>query len=266
MNRSTGENSAAHGLEGAAGLQGASILKPEMTIIGFGKIGKRFTEVFSAGFDVGVISGRDIAAEAGELGARRIDNWEEAVASSNYILLAVPLHALAPVIRRINPHVGPKAWAFDMCSARVSAGKEMASLKCRWFGIHAGYVIGEAPDEILRYLSGKGYDLLPVTAEDHDARNSIVAMVQFIGMTVDALLTESERRYLEEKSPASVNLLKLIDHLKGNAPATYWESQLRNGYSKSQRHRLIQALEAYSDKLDRGFFPFSEKLYDVKMD
>jgi prephenate dehydrogenase len=152
-----------------------------------------------------------------------------------------------------------------MCSARVIAGMKMSSLKCRWFGIHAGFVIGEAPDEMLGYLSNKGYDLLPMTAEEHDERNSIVAMVHFIGMATDCLLNESERQYLRKESPASINLLKLIDHLKTNSPDTYWESQIHNSFTKNQRHRLLKAFKEYSDKLDQGYFPFSERLYDIEI-
>lgn len=69
-------------------------MKPKTTIIGFGKIGKRFTEVFSEGFDVGVMSSRDNATLVNELGAYQINNFKEAIGSSSYIFLAVPIHAL----------------------------------------------------------------------------------------------------------------------------------------------------------------------------
>lgn len=239
-------------------------MKPKMTIIGFGRMGRRFAEVFSEGFDIGISSSREIGEEANELGAYQIDNFEKAIASSNYIFLAVPIHALDSVIEKINHHINPETWAFDMCSARVVAGKKMSSIKCRWFGIHAGFVIGEAPDEILEYLSGKGYNLPQITAEQHDERNSIVAMVHFIGMATDNLLSKNERQYLNKKSPASKNLLKLIDHLKANSPDTYWESQTQNQFTKHQRHRLLKAFREYSDKLDQGYFPFSERLFNTK--
>jgi hypothetical protein len=42
-------------------------MKPKMTIIGFGKMGRRYAEVFSEGFDVGVSSSRDISSQVNKL-------------------------------------------------------------------------------------------------------------------------------------------------------------------------------------------------------
>lgn len=236
-----------------------------MTIIGFGKIGKRYTAVFAKGFDVCVSSSRDVVEQTNESGACQVTDFQEAIASSDYIFLAVPIHALDSVISMVNKYVNPNAWAFDMCSARIEAGTKMDLLNCRWFGLHAGYVIGDASDEILSYLSEKGNIFVPATAEEHDKQNSIVALIQFIGMAMDSLLSESERQFLKKESPASTNLLKLIDHLKANSPDTYRESQIQNKFTKHQRHRLLEVFREYSDLLDQGYFPFEERLYNKKL-
>jgi prephenate dehydrogenase len=185
-------------------------------------MGRRFAGVFKDGFVVGVSSSRDVAEEASRIGADCVEDFGEAVSCSDYIFLAVPIHALASAVSRINQYVQPSTWAFDMCSARVAAAKKMSALRCKWFGLHAGGVFGEAPAQILEYLAERGHRFRPMTAEEHDKRGSVVAMVHFLGMAVESILSDSDRQILAT-SPAAANLLKLIDHLRNNSPDTYWE-------------------------------------------
>ncbi len=237
--------------------------KPGMTIIGFGRIGRRFAEIFKDGFVVGVSSSRDVAEEVISIGAHCVEDFGEAVSSSDYIFVAVPIHALDSVVSRVNEYVQPATWVFDMCSARVATAKKMSALKCKWFGLHAGGVFGEAPLQIMDCLAEKGYRFRPMTPEEHDKRNSVVAMVHFVGMAADSILSESDRQILST-SPAATNLLKLIDHLRKNAPDTYWESQICNAFTANQRKRLLEGLAEYAGELDKGRFPFSERLLDVE--
>lgn len=239
--------------------------KPRMTVIGFGRMGQRFTEIFSDGFVVGVSSSRDVTEEVNDMGAYRVKDFGAAIGSSDYIFIAVPIHGLDSVINQINSCVQPTTWAFDMCSARVAAAKKMSALKCRWFGLHAGGVFGEAPSIVMDYLAERGHRFRPMTPEEHDKRNSVIAMVHFIGMAMQSVLSEADRQILAT-SPAATNLLRLIDHLRENAPDTYWESQVCNTFTGSQRQRLLKGFTDYADELDAGRFPFSERLYDMKFE
>ena len=54
--------------------------KSKMCVIGFGRMGKRCAKVFSEGFEVEVISRRDIRSEAGERGATQSDDPASAYA------------------------------------------------------------------------------------------------------------------------------------------------------------------------------------------
>ncbi len=108
-----------------------------MLVIGFGRIGQRFAEIFCEHFDVHISSTRNVAEDIEAIGAKPVNDFEETVSFAQYIFIAVPIHALDEVISKVNEHVNPRTWAFDMCSARIVAQEKMSALKCRWFGLHA---------------------------------------------------------------------------------------------------------------------------------
>jgi len=58
--------------------------KQKMMIIGFGRIGSRFTKIFSDGFHVEVYSSRDVSAEVLDIGATCVTDFSKAVSSSDY--------------------------------------------------------------------------------------------------------------------------------------------------------------------------------------
>ena len=233
---------------------------PNMLVIGFGRMGRKFAEVFSERFDVYVASSRNVSDAVAEIGCNQAGSFSQAVSAAEYLFIAVPIHALDEVIKQVNSYVRPDAIAFDMCSARVVAGKKMEKLSCKWFGLHAGGVFGEADSRIIEFLSEKGYRYQPMSAHEHDRRNSINALAHFIGMTLDEFLSEKDK---EAFGPAGSNLVKLIDHLRSNAPATYWESQICNPYTSEQRNRLVSAFAEYSDRLSDGDFPFFPSLSEL---
>ena len=231
-----------------------------MLVIGFGRMGRKFAKVFSERFDVYVASSRNVSDAVAEIGCQQADSYSQAVAAAEYLFIAVPIHALDEVIEQVNSYVRSGAIAFDMCSARVIAGQKMDKLSCSWFGLHAEGVFGDADPTIIEFLAEKGYRYRPMSADEHDRRNSINAVAHFIGMTLDEFLSEKDK---ETFGPAGANLVKLIDHLRSNAPVTYWESQICNPYTSDQRNRLVSALEEYSERLSRGDFPFSPSLSEV---
>ncbi len=230
---------------------------PNMVVIGFGRMGRKFAEIFSERFQVHVISSRNVSDTVAEIGCDQANSFSQAVSDAEYLFLAVPIHALDEVIEQVNSYVRPDAVAFDMCSARVVAGKKMDKLCCNWFGIHAGGVFGDADSRIIEFLAEKGYRYRPMRADEHDRRNVINALAHFIGMTLDDFLSEKEK---EAFGPAGRNLVDLIDHLRANAPVTYWESQVCNPYASEQRAKLVGAFEEYSVRLSRGDFPFFPSL------
>lgn len=233
-----------------------------MLIIGFGCMGHRFAKIFCEYFDVYISSTRDVAVDIEAIGAKPVNDFEETVSSARYIFIAVPIHALDGVISKVNEHVNPSTWAFDMCSARIVAQEKMSALKCRWFGLHATGIFGEPSETILEVLARHGLRYQPMTAETHDKENSITAMAHFVGMGLDFLMDDYDRTRFQS-SPAARNLMNLIEHLKNNSPDTYWESQICNPFTREQRRRLLNGLQELDCALARGEFPFSDRLSGV---
>ena len=147
---------------------------PNMLVIGFGRMGRKFAEVFSERFDVYVASSRNVSDAVAEIGCNQAGSFSQAVSAAEYLFIAF--------------------W-------QPASSKEEAN----WL-----YVGTKLQIEMLSRPFG----------------------------------------------PAGSNLVKLIDHLRSNAPATYWESQICNPYTSEQRNRLVSAFAEYSDRLSDGDFPF----------
>ena len=130
--------------------------KSKMMVIGYGKIGRRYAEVFSEAFDVHVYSSREVGNDVKELVCAPVVDFDCCAASSNYIFLAVPVYALEGLVERLNRCVRADCRVFDMCSARVSAQTKLNKLKCPWFGIHAGGCFGDPDLRILEFLEKRG--------------------------------------------------------------------------------------------------------------
>ncbi len=233
--------------------------KSKLMVVGYGRMGRKFAKVFTRGFDVHVYSLRDVGDDIAKSGCTPVTDFDSCAASSDYVFLAVPVFALEGYVQRLNRCIGRDACVFDMCSARISAEYKMRNLKCRWFGVHAGGCFGDPDPRILEFIAGRGVRFQRMSAEEHDRRNSLIAMAHFLGMALDDMMNEEDREAFEA-SPAARNLLALVDHLKDNAPATYWESQMCNPFTGSSRHRLIDFMIDCSDRLDRGEFPFAPEL------
>ena len=222
-------------------------------------MGRRYAKIFSEAFDVHVYSSRVVEDEVKELGCKPVADFDGCAASSDYIFLAVPVYALKGLVERLNRSVRPDCRVFDMCSARVSSETRLKMLKCRWFGLHAGGSFGDPDLGILEFLAEKDHNYRRMSAEEHDRRTSLIAMAHFVGLTLDEMMTEEDREVFAT-SPAAGNLLRLLHHLRNNAPATYWESQVCNPFTGRHRRRLIESMANYSAKLDRGEFPFAPEL------
>jgi hypothetical protein len=236
---------------------------PIMTIIGFGRMGKKFTEFFAEGFDVQVVSSRNVASEVESLGARCARDLGDAIRSSDYIFVAVPIYALDSVVERINEYVDPSAMAFDICGVRTVADEKMSRLKCRRFAINGHSILGSPDPVILQYLEQRGYSHQPTTVEDHEYPRPVVGLAHFIGMVLDSYLQDTEKETMTH-SPAATNLLKLIDHLRSNSPATYWETQICNPGMEPCRKEFIKACIEYDKRLSAGEFPFADELRFMK--
>jgi hypothetical protein len=230
--------------------------RPKMCIVGFGRMGRICAKLFSQGFDVEIISRRDIQAEALERGARQSEDPDKSLANADYVFLAVPIEALDGWIPRVNELTKPECVVMDCCTVREAADEKLSRLERRRFGLpeiggSESPVDGE-PDPLIReYLEVQGCRLRPIQNEG----KPVSGIAHFIGMALDLNLTEEERSRLG-RGGAGQCLLRLIEHLKTNSPSTYKEIQLLDAGMSARRREVIEWLKALDEELDKGEFRF----------
>jgi len=202
-------------------------MKKRMCIIGFGRMGKRCLRLFRDGFDIEVISRRDIENELREMGASQSRDAKESLSAADAVFLAVPVEAINLWVEQINQYAREDCLIIDCCTARLAAEKELSKIRRKRFGlpelgVGVTPVLGKPDELISEYLDGKGVRLQPASPEDYDRESTAAGIAHFIGMALDLHLGERERAELEN-SPAGFYLLQLIEHLKSNSPSTYKE-------------------------------------------
>lgn len=232
--------------------------RPRMCIIGFGRMGKLCAKVFSPGFDVEVMSRRDIQTEARQRGARQSQDPAKSLGEADYVFLAVPIEALDNWIPRINQLTRPDCVVMECCTVRRAANEKLAQVERPHFGLPEiggteAPVDGE-PDPLIRdYLHAQGCRFYPIQPEE--SLEPVSGIAHFIGMALDLNLTAEERDRLTHGG-AGQCLLRLIEHLKTNSPSTYKEIQLLDPRMSARRKEAIAWLQALDEELDRGEFQF----------
>lgn len=231
--------------------------KPKITVIGFGKMGQYYAGIFAKGFEVSIVSSRQVDKEAKAIGATRVRSLAPAIRSSQYVFLAVPINALDAIVTRINRYVGADTVVIDTCSARLAAERKLSQLKCRHFGIHGGVFTGKADPVILEFLEKHERKYESMSAEEHD-RLTATGLVHFMAIAIDSYLSAGEKQQLKTGTVGPL-FMKIIDHIKQNSKTTYKETQLLNPFMKTRRNEFIKALVEYNKRLDIGEFPFLQQ-------
>ncbi len=231
-----------------------------MTIVGFGTMGKRFTQLFAEDFDVRVCSSRDVANEAKELKATMVQNRATSFASSDYIFLSVPLDALNALVERINVNCKDHTIVIDCCSVRVRAEQALSGLRQPHFGVHeiisGEYcVTGDINNEMKNFFSNHNIPIQIMTPEEHDRINAIIGLGHFVGLSLGKFLSSKEKNILSGIGSGS-KLINLINHLADNSPTTWRETQIDNQFTKEKRGTFINALSHYHEALSRSEYPF----------
>ena len=234
--------------------------KPNMTIVGFGPMGKRFTSLFSREFDVCVSSSRDVKNEVVDLGAAITNNRKSAMSESKYIFLAVPLTALPEMIEEVNTHAKTGVVVIDCCSARVPAEHSLQRLNHQHFGMHdiksGEYCItGDIDDGMKEFFMKHNISIMLVSPEEHDRINAVIGLGHFIGLSLGHFLSQEEKDILSGIGSGS-KLMSLVNGLSGNTPTTWRETQIDNQFTKNMRKSLLDALSQYHKALSDGEYPF----------
>lgn len=231
----------------------------KMCVIGFGRMGKRAAKLFSEGFEVEVISSRNVESELVGMGAKQSDDVTVSLSSADFIFLTIPVDAIKTWVARINQTSREDCTVIDCCTARLASERELAPIDRKRFGMPEfsprGVVVVGQPDRMItQYLTSKGCQLNQISPEQADKKTG-PGLAQFVGMALDLHLDESQRSQLR-RSKAGSYLLQLIHHLKSNSSSTYRETQILNPYMSDARKKLIKSFLQFDEELDDGVFRF----------
>ncbi len=234
--------------------------KKSLCVIGWGRMGRNAARLFWPGFQVTVISRRDVRQEVEATDAVLAERRDRALKEANYVFLAIPVDIIPKWTERINRYTPSDCVIIDCCTARVAAEKALKEIKRERFGLpelSQGTipVIGKPDEKIADYLKIWGCNLQPMNAEEYDRDTTSAGIAHFIGMALDLYLNDSQRTQLRKARSGSF-LLQLIEHLKSNSPTTYRETQTLNPFMSKARKELVKALEKTRGDLDEGTFRF----------
>jgi prephenate dehydrogenase len=234
--------------------------KAIMTIIGYGPMGRRFTNLFAQDFDVRVSSSRDVKKEVSNTGATIAIDRCSAISSSDYIFLAIPLSELQDLIVEVNEFANDNAVVIDCCSARVPAEQMLSDLNCQHFGIHdiktgEFSITGSINAEMTEFFARHNIRITFVSPEEHDRHNAVIGLGHFLGLALSKLLNANQRDILSGMGSGS-KLMALVRHLERNSPTTWRETQINNQFTKDIRASFLVALTQYHDSLSNGEYPF----------
>jgi prephenate dehydrogenase len=227
--------------------------KSIMTIIGFGPMGKRFTRLFSQDLDVRVSSSRNVKQEVTAIGGTIATDLYSAISLSDYIFLAVPLQVLPGLITEVNTYGRDDAVVIDCCSARVPAERILCGLNCRHFGMHdvkggEFCITGDINTEMTDFFNRNNIATSLMSPEEHDRINAVIGLGHFVGLSLGKFLNSSEKDILSGMGSGS-KLMALVNHIAGNSPTTWRETQIDNEFTKEIRALFLNALNQYHNGL-----------------
>jgi prephenate dehydrogenase len=231
-----------------------------MTVIGYGPMGRRFTNLFAQEFDVYVSSSRDVEKVVRKAGATRVVDRCSAISNSDYIFLAVPLSALQDLILDVNEFADKNAVVIDCCSARVPAEQLLSNLNCQHFGIHdvrtgEFVVTGNINPEMKDFFARHNIQTNTVSPEEHDRQNAVIGLGHFLGLALSDFLEENQRKILSGMG-SGAKLMSLVHHIESNSPTTWRETQIDNRFTEDIRASFLEALAQYHDSMSKGEYPF----------
>ncbi len=179
-------------------------MKKEIAIIGYGRFGRLAAHYLKHDFRISISDKRRSVRT--ERGVMRVSLSE--AARKKFIILAVPIGKLTPVLRSLAPLLSPGTIVCDVCSVKEEPIRWMKSILPRHviqFGTHPLFgpdsaatscsgkrivlcpvrITGERLRRISRYLEGLGLIVTRMSAGQHDAlMASSLFLTQFIGHTL----------------------------------------------------------------------------------
>ncbi len=199
---------------------------------GSGKMGRWFADFLLKDGKEVVITGKneEKLLEAKQQLGVEIANNEEAVRSSDVILLSVPIDSFEEIVKQLSPYIQPKQVVIDITSIKVSPVEIMHKY------IRKGLVLGTHPmfgpgattitnqnfiltptnkeettlaQKIREYLETKGARVTLMTPDEHDEMMSVIlGLPHFIAIvSADTLLSFDKLREMRAISGSTFKVL-----------------------------------------------------------
>ena len=215
-------------------------MKKEIAIIGYGRFGRLAARYLKRDFRICISDSRPSVRT--EQGVRKVPVSE--AARKKFIILAVPIGKLKPVLRSLAPLLSPGTILCDVCSVKVEPILWMKSILPRHtiiLGTHPLFgpdsaatscarkrivlcpvrIPRERLRRISRYLEGRGLIVHRMSARQHDKLiASSLFLTQFIGHTLLRLdlpraadLTSNYRRLSEIAKTTGHDTLELLEDM-----------------------------------------------------
>ena len=236
-------------------------------IVGFGRFGKLMAEYLSLDFDVWVCDVVDKSDDIKACGALPASLKE--VCRQDIVILPVPISALRPLLKTINPLLRQKAVVIDVCSVKaypVQWMKELLPENVSILATHPMFGPDSAADslqgrkialckvriddklyeKISSYLSAKGLRVIETTPREHDKQIAVsLALTHFIGRSLSefgadnlAMDTEGYKRLL--------HILEVVEH---DTWQLFADMHHYNPYAREKRAAFVKAMRSIEDRL-----------------
>lgn len=224
-------------------------------IIGFGRFGQLAARHLRAHFDVVAADSGDIAAAAQAIGVAA--GSMEHAASSDVVMLAVPVQAMEGVIAQVAPIVRPGALVLDVASVKMLPARWMAEALPAHVDIVATHplfgpqsardglagqplvvcpVRGDRHDRVADFGRGLGLKVTLTTAEEHDREMAYVqALTHLIGRSLENIRIPDE----ELKTNSYQHLLELCALIRDDSKELFFAIQNLNPFASEITRRFI---------------------------
>jgi prephenate dehydrogenase len=235
-------------------------MRDRMVVIGLGRMGQRFADLFSPRFDVTSLRASTLLADSEVADSSAVEHLSRA----SFVFVAVPVDALSTCVQPILRWTPESAVVLNCCAAQRAATRMLGATERRNVSllpesraIAPGEridVVGSLPDTIAEHLIDRGYALAETTADAHDATLAPLGLAHFLALALGAELSDDDRAMLSG-APAGRRMLQLVDHVASNSLTTYQEQQLHNSFIASRRSALVRVLQSLDATLAAGQCP-----------
>ena len=236
-------------------------------IIGFGRFGRLMAGYMAGDFTVKVFNRSDKSAEIAEAGA--ISTSLEEVCRQKVVILSVPISTMQKMLGQIAQLLRPDAMVVDVCSVKVYPTRWMLETlpqSVSLLGTHPMFGPDSAAEslhdrkivlcnvrtddtryqEVKKYLTGKGLNVIDTTPEEHDRQIAVsLSLTHFIGRSLE----EFGAHELIIDTEGYKRLLHILGVVTHDTWQLFMDMHRYNPYARENRQAFTAAMARLEEKL-----------------